>query len=92
MMTPDIFQYSICMDVYIYGYIYIYIYIIYIYLYIYIYILYIYLNGRRINYKYLYKKNKIIATFIANSFMYAIKFCRLYIMEENCLMLDLYDR
>ena len=50
------------------------------------------MNGRRINYKYLYKINKIIATFIANSFMYAIKFCRLYIMEENCPMLDLYDR
>ena len=72
------------MDVHIYGYIYIY--------YTYIHYIYIYINGRQINYKYLYKINKIITTFIANSFMYAIKFCRLYIMEENCLMLDLYDR
>ena len=89
MMTPNIaYKYSASIA-YAWMYIYmdIYIYIIHIYI-----IYYIYINGRRINYKYLYQINKIIATFIANSFMYAIKFCRLYIMEENCLMLDLYDR
>ena len=88
MMTPNIaYKYSASI-----AYAWMYIYMdIYIY-YTYIYYIYIYINGRQINYKYLYKINKIITTFIANSFMYAIKFCRLYIMEENCLMLDLYDR
>ena len=88
MMTPNIaYKYSASI-----AYAWMYIYMdIYIYI-IHIYIIYIYINGRQINYKYLYKINKIITTFIANSFMYAIKFCRLYIMEENCLMLDLYDR
>ena len=49
-------------------------------MYIYIYIS---INGRRINCKY------IIAT---NSFMYLMTIFRLYNMEENCLMLHLYDR
>ena len=49
-------------------------------MYIYVYIS---INGRRINYKH------ILAT---NSFMCVITIFRLYNMEENCLMLQLYDR
>ena len=41
------------------------------------------INGRRVNDK------CIVAT---NSFMYVITIFRLYTMEENCLMLHLYDR
>ena len=40
-------------------------------------------NGRRTNYKY------IIAT---NGFMCVVTIFRLYNMEEDCLMLHLYDR
>ena len=41
------------------------------------------INGSQINYKY------IIAT---NSFIRVITIFRLYSMEENCLMLQLFDR